>query len=227
MNKLEVLDGQGWVILEDSYGTDLSIVNAARQSFAKTSDTMGDAEAGLINFLMKNRHGTPFEMVDFRFNIKAPIFVTREWQRHRIASYNEMSGRYTEMKEEFYIPPLAAMRKQVGKPGAYVFETMMFKDAFEGRSYIADAYEDAWIRYKTLLEKGVAKELARLVLPVGIMTQFTYKTNLRSLFNFLSLRNASNAMAEIREYAATMEELIKPIIPVTMEAFEKNGRVSP
>lgn len=227
MKEIKVLDGQGYVILEDSYGSDLSIVNAARQSFAKTSDKMGDAEVGLINFLMKNRHGTPFEMVDFRFNIKAPIFVTREWQRHRIASYNEMSGRYTELKDEFYLPRVEAMRTQVGKPGAYKFEQLPYDKAFLLRQSISEAYADDFNFYKELISQGLAKELARLVLPVGIMTQFTYKTNLRSLFNFLSLRNAPNAMAEIREYAATMEELIKPIIPVTMAAFEKNGRVSP
>lgn len=227
MPQINVLNDQGWIILEDHCGDDLAIVNAARQSFAKRSDTMGSAEIGLINFLMKNRHGTPFEMPDFRFNIKVPIFVTREWQRHRIASYNEMSGRYTELKNEFYIPPLEAMRKQVGKPGAYSFEQMDKVDAMKAQHAIRNSYSNSWQDYCTMLQSGVAKELARLVLPVGIMTQFTFKTNLRSLLNFISLRSAPNAMAEIRECSQAIETLIKPIVPVAYEAFEKNGRVAP
>jgi len=156
-NKIDVLDGQGYVILEDSYGDDLTIVNAARQSFAKRSDAMGSAEVGLINFLMKNKHGTPFEMVDFRFNVKCPIFVTREWHRHRIASYNEMSGRYTPLKKEFYIPPLKAMRTQTGKPGNYTFEQMKDTEATGYRNLIAKTYEDAYYQYESMLIGGVAK----------------------------------------------------------------------
>jgi len=227
MKRIDVLDGQGWVVLEDSYGDDLAIVNAARQSFSKRSATMGPAESGLIHFLMRNRHGTPFEMVDFRFNIKAPIFVAREWQRHRIASYNEMSGRYVELEEEFYLPPLAAVREASGKPGAYQFETMDGETAALVRERMRRDYEGSWITYQSLLELGVAKEVARMVLPVGIMTQFTFKTNLRSLFNFISLRSAPNALLEIREYAGAIEELARDVAPIAFKAFESSNRVAP
>lgn len=223
-----VLDGQGYVILEGCYGDDLSIVRAARQSTQRETETLGDAEVGLIDFLMRNRHGTPFEMVDFRFEVKAPIFVVREWQRHRIASYNEMSGRYVELPKEFYVPAPVNIRRQVGKPGAYRYEPFEdFEGARSAQKSIEWAYEAAWRYYRDLLALGVAREQARMVLPVGIFTRFTFKTNLRSLFNFVSLRSAPNAMAEIREYAVAIEELARHIVPVAWAAFEKNGRIAP
>jgi len=223
---MKVLD-HGYVELFDSMGDDLRIVNMARQSFGKTSVELGEAEKGLINYLMSKRHGTPFEGVVFHFNVKCPLFVAREWFRHRIASYNEYSGRYSKMIAEFYIPELSEMRTQTGKPGAYKFEQLPEDQAKLTRSIIWGDSNEAWSTYEELLSMGVAKEVARMVLPVNIYTQFSWIINLRSLFNFISLRSHETAMWEIRQYSKNIEELIKPIVPVAFECFEKNERKAP
>jgi len=217
----------GHLILEDSMGDDLTIVNAARQSFNQRSDEMGEKEKGLINFLMRERHGTPFEMPTFRFNIKCPITVAREWQRHRIGSYNEVSGRYKKLDPEFYLPDLKDMRTQVGKPGNYSFESLPIEDAKRFQELLAVFYHDATTLYERLLDEGLAKEVARSILPVGIYTQFTWNVNLRALLNFISLRSHPTAMLEIRKYSNGIEEIIKEIVPVTWECFEKHERVCP
>ncbi|MEM3008401.1 MAG: FAD-dependent thymidylate synthase [Nitrososphaerales archaeon] len=215
----------GSVTLEDYHGSDLSVVNAARVSFAKRSDTLSEADKKLIAFLMRECHGTPFEHNSFTFNIKAPIFVAREWMRHRIGSFNEWSGRYSELECNFYIPE--RMRTQVGKPGAYTFEDIegmvnnLAKDAMEA------SYDFAWSVYRYLLSMDVAKEVARMVLPLGIYTQFYWTVNARSLMNFLSLRNSPQAMKEIREYAQKVESLWAEKMPVTYQAFIDYGRIAP
>lgn len=209
-------------------GDELNIVNAARQSFGQSSEVMNKADRGLINFLMRERHGTPFEMMQFLFQVKCPIFVAREWFRHRIGSFNEYSGRYTKMKPEFYVPALKDMRTQTGKPGTYEFKPMRDPTkAFQLATVIEDMGRECWIKYEALLKKGVAKEVARMVLPVSLYTQFTWSVNLRSLLNFISLRSDKTAMYEIRCYSRTIEQLIQPIIPETMKCFEANGRVAP
>lgn len=217
----------GYVELHDWMGDDLRIVNMARQSFGKTSVEMGEAEIGLINFLMKNKHGTPFEGPVFTFNVKCPIFVAREWFRHRISSYNEYSGRYSKMCEDVYIPEIEQIRTQKGKPGSYTFEAMDPAKAERIRLSMQIQARDAWDTYENLLKRGTAKEVARMVLPVNQYTQFTWVVNLRSLLNFISLRSAENAMWEIRQYSLAMEDQIKKVVPVSFEAFEKVGRVAP
>ncbi len=226
---MKVLD-KGFVELEAFGPSDpeLMVVNSARVSFAKHVTKVSKADIGLIGFLLKNRHGTPFEMAEFWFHVKAPIFVVREWHRHRIASYNEMSGRYTELRNEFYVPDGANVRTQVGKPGAYHYEEL---DDLSVKTLTQDTIkrnqQDAWSAYQLLLDNGIAKEQARIVLPVSIYTEFYYKTNARSLMNFLSLRNSKHAMFEIREYAQAMEDMFKAIMPYTHGAFVLNGRISP
>lgn len=223
---VKVLD-HGYVQLYDSMGNDLRIVNNARQSFGKESLTFGESEAGLINFLMKNRHGTPFEAVVFQFNVKCPIFVAREWFRHRISSYNEYSGRYSKMVNDFYIPE--TVRSQKGKPGAYKFKELE-KDADLTKwfqSEVDATSKQAYILYDNMLKAGVAKELARIVLPVNIYTTFTWTVNLRALLNFISLRSEENAMWEIRQYSQKIEGFVNQITPVAFEAFVNNGRVAP
>jgi thymidylate synthase (FAD) len=227
------------VELLDSMGDDLSIVNAARVSYAKESDwvrvkedpeafRLKDADAGLIAYLMRNRHGTPFEMVQFKFRVTCPIGVGREWMRHRIGSFNEVSTRYVEMEPEFYIPPPEAVRRQVGKPGHYTFETVRdLEDVQDIVDTMDSAYEGAYCYYQQLLEMGVAKELARNVLPLGLMTQFIWSVNLRSLLNFLSLRTHLTALLEIRELAEEVEILAKGVVPAAMTAWGVNGRVAP
>jgi len=208
---------------------ELAIVNSARISFRRKSEELSERDIGLLRFLMRERHGTPFEMVDFTFHVKCPIFVAREWFRHRIASYNELSLRYTKLDNpEFYIPETNAIRTQVGKPGAYYFESIedsdILKEALEIINNINIRSKKA---YERLIDMGVAKELARIVLPLGIYTEFIFKVNLRSLLNFLSLRNSSHALREIRLYAMEIENLITPIIPNVMKFFNEFDRRSP
>lgn len=215
------------VDLLDSMGSDLSIVNAARVSFAKRSTEMGEREHGLIGFLMRNRHGTPFEMVQFQFRLRVPIGVAREWQRHRIGSFNEESTRYVEMRPDFYVPDADAWRTQVGNPGAYSFEPILPDQALFADLEMNLAYERAYQSYRRLLEIGVARELARNVLPLGLLTEFIWSVNLRSLFNFLSLRTAPNALLEIRLAAEQVEALAEPICPVAFAAWRDNGKLAP
>jgi thymidylate synthase (FAD) len=209
-------------------GDELDIVNAARLSYDKHVDSLGERDIGLLNFLLKHRHGTPFEMVEFMFQVRCPLSVAREWHRHRIASYNEVSGRYVKQTQDCYNPTPDAMRTQKGKPGAYTFEPI--EDPYINqycRDIMKDHYKECYEIYECLLENGVAKELARNVLPQGMFTEFRFKTNARSLMNFLSLRNAPNAMYEIRRYAEEMESMFAILMPHTHESFVKNGRVAP
>lgn len=225
MSKSYVIDDIGYVELYDKMGNDLRIVNNARQSFGEESQVLGDKEKGLIKFLMRERHGTPFEAVTFQFNVKCPIFVMREWIRHRIGSFNEYSGRYTQMTNEFYVPQY--VRTQTGKPGSYKFEPVDESVAKWARSEIQASCGNAYILYNEMLKSGVAKEIARIILPLNVYTQFTWTVNLRSLFNFVALRSHETAMWEIRQYSLMVEGLLQTVTPVAYEAFVYNGRKAP
>lgn len=214
------------VELIETMGDDLSIVNAARVSYAKTSTELSDADYGLIGYLARNRHGTPFEMVQFKFRVHVPIGVAREWQRHRIGSFNEMSTRYVEMVPEFYVPPVSAVRTQVGKPGHYEMVAVEHDDAVDVQRVMREAYAQAYTTYASLIATGIAKELARNVLPLGLYTEFIWSVNLRSVFNFLSLRTHETALLEIRREAYNVEGDVKRIVPVAWNAWNENGRVS-
>lgn len=227
MSQAQVLD-DGFVRLDACDATDLSVVNAARVSFGMKSEELSEKDKGLIGFLMREKHGTPFEHNFFRFHIKAPIFVAREWFRHRIGwSYNEYSGRYSEMPKEAYMPLPEQIRTQVGKPGAYTFEPMDDWSAQLALAAIEDGYYEAFDRYDYLLSNGVAKEVARLVIPVGAYTEFYATTNARALMNFINLRGDSNAQWEIQQYANELENVFERQMPVTHGHFAKNGYVAP
>ena len=170
---------------------------------------------------------TPFEHNSFRFHIRAPIFVAREWFRHRIGSFNEESARYHKLSDDFYLPDMEAVRSQVGKPGSYKFEPVEEAVAIETRQTLEKTYKEVYATYMELIEKGVAKEVARAVLPVGIFTQFYWTINARALMNFLSLRNAQTAQYEIRMYAEAVERLFAQQMPITHQCFIDFGRVSP
>jgi thymidylate synthase (FAD) len=221
----DILD-HGEVELLNILGNDLSVVNAAKVSFAAQVKEIDEASIGLINFLMKNKHATPFEHVIFKFRIKAPIFVTREWMRHRWSSFNEMSMRYhIPPVIDYYIPAYDKIRKQVGKPGSYSFEEIEnteVKDAFY--SIFKNSIKEADVAYHKLIEAGIAKEIARCVLPVSQYTEFIWTVNARSLINFISLRNEESAQYEIQEYAKIIELMFSKIMPITHEAFENTGR---
>lgn len=215
---IPVLD-QGYVRLVDFMGGDLAVVQGARVSFGQ--ETKGDErDRKLINYLMRHEHGTPFEMSLFKFHVKAPIFVARQWFRHRVGSYNEISYRYVEVKDEFYVPSELraqdAKNKQASFAGSFNEE-----ETRAGQELIAEAYREAYARYLKLLEMGVAREMARIVLPVGMYTQFYVAYNARSLMNFVRLRMGEGAQTEIRLYADAMNQIFKGLMPWTHEAFEK------
>jgi thymidylate synthase (FAD) len=223
---IRVLD-HGFVRLDDAMATDLSVVNAARVSFARRKEEVDDSDAGLIRFLMRDRHGTPFEHNSFRFHIRAPIFVAREWMRHRIGSFNEFSMRYARATDDFYVPDADDVRTQVGKPGAYSFDPVSADVAEATRDELRAVYEAAYAAYERLVELGVARELARCVMPVGAYTEFYWTVNARALMNFVSLRAAETAQREIRRYADACERFFAEQMPVTYDAFVAAGRVAP
>src|SRR6476660_6294852 len=223
---IRVLD-HGFVRLDGAMADDLSVVNGARVSFARRKDVMEEADEGLIRFLMRDRHGTPFEHNSFRFHIRAPIFVAREWFRHRVGSFNEFSMRYAKATDEFYVPEPEDVRTQVGKPGSYSFEAVSPELAETARDELRAVYDAAYDTYEKLVELGVARELARCVLPVGAYTAFYWTVNARALMTFLSLRAAETAQREIRRYAAACEVFLAERMPVTDAAFVANDRTAP
>ena len=225
-NTIELLD-HGFVRLDGAMADDLSVVNGARVSFARRKDEMDASDEGLIRFLMRDRHGSPFEHNAFRFHVRCPIFVAREWFRHRIGSFNEFSMRYAKATDDFYVPEPEDVRTQVGKPGAYTFEPVDDELAEETRRELEALYEQAYATYARLVEKGVARELARSVMPVGSYTQFYWTVNARALMNFVSLRNSEFAQLEIRRYAEAVEGFFAREMPVTHAAFVANNRVAP
>jgi thymidylate synthase (FAD) len=207
--------------------TDLSVVNAARVSFARRKEEMDESDEGLIRFLMRDRHGTPFEHNSFRFHIRTPLFVAREWFRHRIGSFNEFSMRYARATDEFYIPEPEDVRSQIGKPGAYSFEPVSDELAETAREELRVVYETAYAAYERLVEAGVARELARAAIPVGAYTEFYWTVNARALMNFVSLRAADTAQREIRRYADACELFLAEKMPVTHASFVASDRVAP
>ena len=223
---ISVLD-HGFVRLDGALADDLSVVNGARVSFARRKEEMDESDEGLIRFLMRERHGTPFEHNSFRFHVRCPIFVAREWFRHRVGSFNEFSMRYARATDEFYLPAPEDVRTQVGKPGAYSFETVDPELAEQTRAALEDVYEQAYATYERLVEAGVARELARCALPVGAYTEFFWTVNARSLMNFVSLRAAETAQREIRRYAEAAERFLAERMPITHAAFVANDRTAP
>lgn len=226
------------VKLMQHMGSDSGIVAAARVSTtgSESAETFDTAEGeGLINFLMSNRHGTPFEHNAMTFLIEAPIFVFREFHRHRIGwSYNEESARYKELKPTFYIPSTERNLVQVGKAGAYSFvpgTPDQFKEAFNS---MVIAYKQSYTKYKHMMAMGIAKELARSVLPVAIYSSMYATCNTRSLMAFLSLRTRSDLakfpsgpMREIEMVAEGMEKIFAEKFPITYRKFNDNGRIAP
>src|SRR4051812_16551533 len=220
-----VLD-HGFLALDGAFCSDLAVVNAARVSFNVSSDEMTERDEGLIRFLLRERHGPPFEHGYFRFLVKAPLFVVREHHRHRAGhSYNEWSGRYSKMDPEFYVPEF--VRTQVGKPGAYSFEPVDEETREATRAEIEENAVRAFEAYERLLEQDVAKEVARAVLPLSTYTKYYWSCNPRSLMHFCALRNHEAAQYEIRQYAAAAEMFLERLMPITHAAFLANGRVAP
>ncbi|MFN2638060.1 MAG: FAD-dependent thymidylate synthase [Gemmatimonadaceae bacterium] len=227
------------VDLVDAMGSDASIVNAARVSTigARSVGELKETSSakGLINYLMRDRHGTPFEHNALTFKVSAPLFVFYEWHRHRAGwSYNEESARYRELDPVFYVPAPDRNLRQIGKPGAYTFELgtgVQMSATLYSHKWVA---EQCWREYQDMLNRGIAREVARNVLPVSIYKMQYATCNLRSLFSFLSLRWAhplstvpSFPLAEIQAVAQKLDELARPYFPLAFQAFDEHGRVSP
>lgn len=215
---IKVLD-HGFVRLIDHMGDDLSVVRAARVSYDAAWRTGEDtnSDTRLIKYLWKNRHTTPFEAVTFTFEVKAPIFVLRQWHRHRTWSYNELSARYKELPDEFYVPELEVIGEQAtnNKQGRQASD----RDQTENLVFFKLMCEALFDNYKFLLEQGWPRELARCVLPLSTYSHMFATVNLLNLLKFLTLRCDTHAQYEIRMYADAIKELITPIVPITMEAY--------
>jgi thymidylate synthase (FAD) len=226
IDRVDVLD-YGFVRLCDHMGSDLSIVRAARVSYDAAwragEDEKGDER--LIRYLWAHHHTSPFEAVTFTFEVKAPIFVFRQWHRHRTQSYNELSARYRELSEEFYIPEVPAIGTQStnNKQGRSTDDpTILTQRAKEVGDYKYQC-KQAFYLYKRLLNQGWPRELARAVLPVSTYSHMFSTMNLLNLFRFLSLRIDSHAQYEIRVYAIAMLQLIRPVVPTAVDAWVRNA----
>ena len=221
MTKIDVLDF-GYVRLLNADGRDIDVVRAARVSYnAEPREGDEDKDAKLINYLWRNKHTSPFEMVSFKFEVKAPLFVLRQWHRHRTWSYNEVSARYTELDNDFYIPAIdqittqhnhnKQMRSDEENPLSSNIQRLMHINN-----------QAAFDLYQNLLNMNCPRELARTILPVSTYSRMIAKTDLSNLFKFITLRNHEHAQYEIRVYAEAMLQLIEPFVPNCVEAF-KNG----
>lgn len=228
-----VLD-HGFVRLHNHMGDDLEVVRAARQSYneAWRAGANDNNDLRLINYLMKNRHTSPFEVVEFQFEVVAPIFVLRQWHRHRTWSYNEISARYKELPEQFYVP----------KPETYGMQSPSSKQARDlkaAEGYSAEDWkrvlrweaeqrgfmETAFTLYRKHLEEGMPRELARIILPFATYSGMSAKVDLHNLFHFLELRGHPHAQYEIRVYAEAILKLIEPIVPVCLQAWSTHVMV--
>lgn len=228
MDEITVFPPHGFVKLVKWSGNETDIVNAARVSFHNEVQELETKDIGLLKFLMRNRHGSPFEQGFLsHWHIRLPVFVMREWVRHRIGtSTNEESGRYVQLRPDFYIPEVC--RTQFGKPGAYSFKPFEDLASADNIRFLIEAHcKESYRLYENLMKQGLAKEQARMVLPVNVYTEIRWTANSRSLMNFLSLRNEENAMYEIRMYARAMEEIFSKHMPNVHKAFNDSGRVSP
>jgi thymidylate synthase (FAD) len=217
----QVLD-HGLVRLVDHMGNDLSIVRAARVSYDadwRTGEDEGKDEK-LIAYLMKNHHTSPFEAVTFTFEVKAPLFVFRQWHRHRTWSYNEVSARYSELPEEFYVPELSDITHQ-SESNKQMRTSQQHDNALLMQSYMRKSMMDAFALYKELLAQGCPRELARGVLPTSTYSRMFATVDLHNLFHFLRLRLHEHAQKEIRVYAEAMLELVEPIVPYAVAAFKE------
>ena len=217
-NAIKCLD-KGFVRLVDSMGGDDAIVQAARVSYGKGTSKVSQ-DRGLIRYLMRHRHTTPFEMVEFKFHCKMPIFVARQWVRHRTANINEYSLRYSQARDEFYYPDpehiqfQSALNKQ-GRTGEVPVELKQ-----KVQDYFKEISERSFAIYSELNKAGVARELARSVLPVNLYTEWYWKNDLHNLLHFIGLRSDGHAQYEIRVFSDAMAESVKAVAPFAWEAYQ-------
>ena len=197
---------------------DFAIVQSARVSYGQGTKQVSE-DRGLVRYLMRHRHSTPFEMVELKFHVVMPIFVARQWIRHRTANVNEYSARYSIVPDRFYRPSVEDIRQQsaTNRQGG---DAPVDVGTAEEFLRLLDRAEENYAEYLKLTEKGLAREIARAALPVSVYTEWYWKCDLHNLFHFLSLRMDPHAQVEIQDYARAMYRLLKPIAPVACEAFE-------
>lgn len=221
---INVLD-HGFVRLVDHMGTDLSVARAARVSYDaawRAGEDQG-SDAKLINYLWRNRHTTPFEAVTFTFEVKAPIFVFRQWHRHRTWSFNELSARYRELPEEFYLPDPANVGIQSKSNKQMRDVVAEGDDRTEDVEQLEVACKHSFAMYRELIARGWPRELARSILPLSTYSHMFATVDLLNLLKFLTLRCDAHAQYEIRVYADAMRDLVRPVVPVCVAAWEGAG----
>jgi len=209
-------DGISGATLIRISGSDIDIVNAARVSYGKFTKEISEKDVKLIRFLIEHHHDTPFEHNQLSFRIKAPIFVVRQWMRHRMNSYNEISYRYVESALEFYIPQEWRFQDKINKQAS----AGSFHDEDLKKKY-KESLENSGKTYQELLEQGVCREIARAVLPLCTYTEFIYTCNLRSLMHFLRLRLDKGAQKEIQLFAQSLLQLSAPHFPIALSEWQK------
>ena len=216
-----VLD-KGFVRLVDYMGGDNRVVQAARVSYGEGTKSRRD-DAALIDHLLRNSHTSPFEQVILTFHVKLPIFVARQWIRHRTARLNEISGRYSVLKDEFYIPAQddIALQSTDNRQGRSA-ETLEKEQADKVRNALAEGQAGAYAAYSSLINDGISRELARINLPLSIYTEWYWQIDLHNLFHFLKLRMDAHAQKEIRLYANVLFEIAKKVAPMCCESFERH-----
>jgi len=215
-NTKKILD-RGFVKLAGFMGGDAKVVKSARVTFGSSSKGE-ERDRRLIEYLLRHKHFTPFEHSIFQFHVKCPIFVARQWMRHRWGSFNEISARYTQVKDEFYIPEKFRLQDKINKQGSINAEIKGNEKLIKiYRHAIKNSYE----AYLTLTKSNIAKEMARMLLPVAQYTQFYWTVNARSLLNFLTLRMDEHAQWEIRQYASAIGKIFRDKMPWTWEIYQK------
>lgn len=211
-------------LVPEGQTADSAIVQAARVSYGQGTKKVSE-DRGLIRYLLRHRHTTPFEMVELKFHIAMPIFIARQWIRHRTANVNEYSARYSIVPDRFYRPSLESVRKQSKSNRQGGEQTFSAADAAEAKTAedflrFLDETEALYARYQEFTEKGVSREMARIGLPVSVYTEWYWKCDLHNTLRFLSLRMDPHAQQEIRDFARAMYNLLEPIVPITLEAFK-------
>lgn len=211
-NHIKVLDGgQGWIGLLNHMGDENTVTNSARVSFGKMKSQFDEKDEKLLKYLIQNKHLTPLEHISFTFLVHCPLYVRSQWIRHRCASYNELSRRYTEVDLEFYLPEIYRKQSDSNKQASVVGSVVQENDNVI--DMVEKCVNTSLQTYNKMLQKGVCKEQARSILPQNLMTTFWWTVDLRSLINFLVLRDDDHAQLEIRQYAIAIKKLIKPFIP--------------
>lgn len=219
--EFKVLD-KGFVRLVDYYGSDQRIVQSARVSYGDGTKSVSQ-DGALIDYLLRHQHTSPFEQVVFTFHVKMPIFVARQWVRHRMGRMNEVSGRYSVMRDEFYVPEDSCIAKQStdNKQGR-CSEPLPQDEAEEFRCAFEAGQKLSYEVYSKMLDKGLAREIARINLPLSLYTEFYWQMDLHNLFHFLKLRLDSHAQYEIREYAKVILEMVRKVCPMATSSFEND-----